>query len=103
MARQGRQNGKSQTELQWRFILAAVSLAKTDAELEHIAAGPLEHLLGRHVADYMAVVEKATAADPKFIRMLTTVWKHTITDEVWERFQTLKKKYSDSDDIPADT
>jgi hypothetical protein len=38
-------------EQQWQFIRAAISQADSDAELGHIAAGPVEHLLGWHGAD----------------------------------------------------
>jgi hypothetical protein len=85
-------------EQQWQFLRAAVSQAESDDELKHVAAGPAEHLLGWHGADYIDAVEEQAAADPKFARMLSGVWKYLMKDEVWERVQALKARYAD----PAD-
>ena len=41
-------NFTARPESQWEFILAAVAFAESDDELAHIAAGPVEHLLGWH-------------------------------------------------------
>jgi hypothetical protein len=80
---------------QWQFILAAVAHA-ADEELGHIAAGPLEHLLGKHGAEYIGEVERRAAADPKFARMLAGVWKYMMTDDVWARVEALKQRFADS-------
>jgi hypothetical protein len=80
-------------EQQWRFIRVAVAQAESDEELGHIAAGPLEHLLGWHGADYIDAVEVQAAADPKFARMLGGVCKYMMKDDVWERVQALKSGY----------
>src|SRR5690349_15367651 len=53
---------------QWKFILAAVEQATTDDELGHIAAGPMEHLLGWHGEEYITAVETQAASDPKFAK-----------------------------------
>ena len=81
------------SEHQWQFILAAVAHASED-ELGHIAAGPIEHLLGKHGEQYIESVERCAEADPKFARMLSGVWKHRMTDEVWARVEALKARYS---------
>ena len=86
-------NFTARPEHQWQFILAAVAHA-SDEELQHIAAGPLEHLLGKHRATYIEKVEERAAADPKFARMLAGVWKYTMTDDVWARVEALKARYS---------
>ena len=78
--------------LMMSFILAAIAHA-TDDELDHIAAGPIEHLLGKHGVKYIEKVEKRAEADPKFARMLAGVWKYMMTDEVWARVEVLKAKY----------
>src|SRR5262245_55249705 len=44
-------------EHQWQFILAAIARASDD-ELGHIAAGPMEHLLGWHGDKYIEKVEQ---------------------------------------------
>lgn len=90
-------------EQQWRFILSAVAQAETDDQLGHIAAGPMEHLLGHHGAGSMLKVEAAAAADPKFVRMLTQVWQYMMTDELWEWLQTLIRHYSDTASPPAES
>ena len=41
-------NFTARPEQQWKFILAAVNHANSDDELGHLAAGPIEHLLGWH-------------------------------------------------------
>lgn len=80
-------------EHQWQFLLAAVRQAESDEELSQIAAGPMEHLLGWHGADYIDAVEAQAATDPKFARMLGSVWKYMMNDDIWERVQALKMRY----------
>lgn len=86
-------NFTARPEHQWQFILAAVAHASDD-ELGHIAAGPIEHLLGKHGEQYIESVEQRAEADPKFARMLAGVWKYMMTDEVWARVEALKARYS---------
>jgi len=80
---------------QWQFICSAVGQADSDDDLRHIAAGPVEHLLGTHGADAITRVETRAAADGSFARMLTGVWKHTMTDEVWARVQAIQANVSE--------
>ena len=80
---------------QWQFICSAVAQAESDDALRHIAAGPVEHLLGSHGASVIARVEAQAAADGKFARMLTGVWQHTMTDELWARLQAIQARVSD--------
>ncbi len=89
-------NFTARPEHQWRFICASLHFADTDEELGHIAAGPMEHLMSRHGANYIDIVEAQAAADPKFARMLRGVWKDLMSDEVWQRIQILKARYSTS-------
>jgi hypothetical protein len=88
-------NFTARPEQQWQFILAAVVHASDD-ELGDIAAGPMEHLLGKHGELYIENVEQRAEADPKFARMLAGVWKYMMTDEVWARVQVLKARYAAS-------
>ena len=87
---------------QWRFIRAAVSQAESDEELGHIAAGPMEHLMGWHGTDYIVAVEAQAASDPKFARMLGGVRKYMMNDEVWGRVEALRARYPDSSGPVAD-
>ena len=80
---------------QWQFILAAVAQAQSDDELGHVAAGPIEHLLGRHGDEYIDAVERQATADAKFGRALTGVWKHLMTDAVWTRVEAVQARVAD--------
>ena len=82
-------------EIQWRFILIAVSQSQSDDELSHIAAGPIEYLLSWHGESYIDVIESEAASNPKFARALTGVWQHMMRDEVWSRVQWLQKGVSE--------
>jgi uncharacterized protein DUF6869 len=82
-------------KVQWRFILIAVSLSESDDELGHIAAGPIEHLLGWHGESFIDVVEKEAASNHKFARALTGVWQYMMRDEVWPRLQRLQESVSE--------
>jgi hypothetical protein len=88
-------NFTARAELQWQFILIAVSLAQSDDELSHIAAGPIEHLLGWHGEDYNHPVEEQAAINPKFARALTGVWRYKMSDEIWSRLERLKAGVSE--------
>ena len=79
-------------EQQWAFVVAAVSLAETDEQLGHIAAGPAECLLSRHGEACISLVEERASANRAFARMLTGVWKHLMPDEVWQRVQRLQSQ-----------
>ena len=85
-------NFTARPEHQWQFILAAIAHASDD-ELGHIAAGPMEHLLGKHGDKYLEKVEQRAEADPRFARMLAGVWKYMMSDHVWARVEALKAKY----------
>jgi acetoin utilization deacetylase AcuC-like enzyme len=78
-------------EDQWVFIKAAVEAARSDNELVHIAAGPLEHLLGQHGPDYIDAIEILARSDAKFARTTTAVWKYMMTDDIWARVQAIQK------------
>ena len=87
-------NFSASPEIQWRFILIAVVLADTDLQLGHIAAGPIEHLLGWYGESYIVFVENEAQSNPKFARALTGVWQYMMTDEVWARVQRLQENVS---------
>jgi hypothetical protein len=85
-------NFTARAELQWRFILRTVALADSDDALGHIAAGPLEHLLGWHGEEFIAEIEQRAAIDPKLARTLTGVWQYKMSDSVWARVQSLQSQ-----------
>jgi len=82
-------------ELQWNFIMAAVRFASTDEELGHIAAGPMECLLSRYGADVIDRFEERARLDSKFARAMTGVWRHLMSDDVWQRVATIQSGVSD--------
>ena len=86
---------------QWEFILAAVAHAESDDELGHIAAGPIEHLLGTHGDAYINLVEREAVTDGKFARTMSGVWKHMMSDEVWSRVQAIKERASGASEPPS--
>ena len=88
-------NFTASAEAQWQFILAAIGQAQSDDDLGHVAAGPLEHLLGRHGSEFIGRVEQQAAQDLKFARTMTGVWKYMMSDEVWSRVEAIKKSVSD--------
>src|SRR5215510_2274616 len=89
----GSPNFTARPEHQLQFIVAAITHASDD-ELDHIAAGPMEHLLGKHGDKYIEKVEQRAEADPRFARMLAGLWKYMMSDHVWARVEALKAKYT---------
>jgi hypothetical protein len=82
----------SPPEEQWQMVLEAVRQARSDDHLGHIAAGPIEGLLGRHGERCIGWIEHQAAADPKFARAMTGVWKHLMSDKIWARVQALQRR-----------
>jgi hypothetical protein len=82
-------------EQQWQFILLAMKYAEADEELSHVAAGPVEYLLGWHGEQYIDAVEYEAERNPTFARMLTGVWEYKMTETVWQRVQALQAKVSE--------
>ena len=71
---------------QWAFILELIAAAPHDEQvLNRLAAGPVEGLLGRHGAAVIERVEALAERDAKFRLILTSVWQHTMSDDIWER------------------
>jgi hypothetical protein len=85
----------SPPEEQWEMVLECVRQAQTDQDLDHVAAGPIEGLLGRFGKEVIDRVEKEASVDPKFARTLTGVWRHTMTDDVWARVRAIQRCVSD--------
>lgn len=76
----------------WQFVLTAYKRNFSDRVLSVLAAGPLEDLLARHGADYIEQVERLAETDEKFNLLLGGVWRNSITDEVWNRVQAVRKE-----------
>jgi hypothetical protein len=82
----------SPPEDQWQMVLEAIGQAFDDADLGHIAAGPLEGLLGRHGEETIELIEAEAARDQKFARAVTGVWKYTMSEEIWTRVQAIQSR-----------
>ncbi len=70
-------------------MLNAVAFAETEDHLGRIACGLAEILLA-HYGSLMPLFEERARKDPKFARMLTGVWRHRMSDEVWMRLRALQ-------------
>ncbi|HVE59972.1 MAG TPA: hypothetical protein VNB22_24375 [Pyrinomonadaceae bacterium] len=81
--------------LLWKFILLTVSLAESDGQLGSIAAGEIEHLLGRAGDEFIDLVEQEAKSNSKFARTLTGCCQFQMTDEVWARVQKLQAQVED--------
>jgi hypothetical protein len=79
-------------EQQWKFICLATSRATSDEELGHIAAGPVECLLGHHGPQFIDEVERLASIDSQFARMLMGVWTYMIPDDVWAKLQAVQAR-----------
>jgi len=77
-------NFTASAEAQWKFIMAAYWRGN-DKTHGHLAAGPVEHLLGNHGEDYIALVEQVAEDDPLFANMLKGCYQYQMTDDVWQR------------------
>jgi len=75
-------------EFQWKFIMRAYDANHLSA----MAAGPVEHLLAFHGERWIEKIEKESLANDNFAWMMTSVWQHKMSDEIWERVQTIQKK-----------
>jgi|tagenome__1003787_1003787.scaffolds.fasta_scaffold20436760_1 hypothetical protein len=77
-------NFTASPEAQWKFIVAAFA-SGNESTHGHLAAGPVEHLLGNHGDRYIESFEKMAADDPRFAKMLIGCNKYRMSDEVWRR------------------
>jgi len=79
-------------EQQWGIILELIDKAP-DSEnvLQTIAAGPLEGYLGESGDSVIGAVESHASSDPKFARVLSGVWRHGMSDSVWQRVRKIQR------------
>lgn len=69
---------------QWKFIRAAYRYGNGETH-GHLAAGPVEHLLGKDGDEYIPLVEQMADDDPSFARMLRGCNQNRMSDDVWRR------------------
>ena len=86
----------AELETQWDVILSLIAQAEgTDEVLQHLAAGPLEGFLGQFDDAAIDRVEAEAARDPRFRRVLSGVWKHQMSDAVWDRVRRIQATVAD--------
>ena len=79
---------EDQPELCFELILRILPLLPHDPKNEPflcLSAGPLEEMMGLHGERFIDRVEARAAKDPGFKLLLQNVWRHGMTDAVWER------------------
>lgn len=78
-------------DTQWSVVLELIERApEDDGVLQNLAAGPLEGLLGRFGDEVIDRAERQATLDPRFRRVLSGVWKHTMPDAVWARVRAIQ-------------
>ena len=77
-------NFTASADAQWKFVVVAFKCGNEETH-GHLAAGPVEHLLGNHGSEYITVVEQLAGADPLFAKMLRGCNQNQMLDEVWRR------------------
>jgi hypothetical protein len=77
-------------EVQWEFIQIAVAKAASESELSAVAAGPFEHLMGSHGEVYINRVEQLANSSQEFRKMVSSSWRHMMSDEVWARVKAIQ-------------
>lgn len=77
-------NFTASPDAQWKFIVAAYWRGNQDTH-GHLAAGPVEHLHGKHGDKYIELVEQFTDDDPLFATMLKNCHQNQMSDTVWRR------------------
>jgi len=71
-----------------KLILGIMALDKEGKEFGLLGAGPLEDFLNYSGPDYIEVIEKLAARNPRFKEVLGHVWQTSIMDlNVWERVE----------------
>ena len=77
-------NFSASPEAQWKFIVAAYWRGNEETH-GHLAAGPIEHLLGKHGDEYITMVEQMANDDPLFATMLKGCYQNQMSEIVWQR------------------
>jgi hypothetical protein len=79
------------TDQLWRFVLAAYRREMSPIAAAVLAAGALEDLLAFDGAKYIERVEELARTDRIFNWLLGGVWRSSMTDDVWQRVQSVRQ------------
>jgi len=81
----------------WNFMMDAMSVASCSNDYHKIATELAEHILA-HYGSMIGYFEKIAKADNRFVHMLTGVWRHRMSDDVWMRLRAIQAQ--DCDPLP---
>lgn len=74
----------------WEIITQILQEERDDVEiLANLAAGPLEDLLVKHGKQIINRVEKEAQTNEDFRKLLGSIWKNKIVDDVWSRLKAV--------------
>lgn len=76
-------------ETAWNVIQEILVTDQSNNILASVGAGPFEDLMARHGAQFIDRVERGARSEKAFRRMLGTVWKTQIAEDVWGRIQKI--------------
>jgi hypothetical protein len=76
-------------EATWSVIGKMLERDTSDAILSNVGAGPLEDLLVAHGARFIDRIEKRAESDMTFKKVLGTVWKNAMSEDVWQRVKAV--------------
>lgn len=76
-------------EAAWSVIEKMLERDTSDVILSNVGAGPLENLLVAHGASFIDRIEKRAESDMTFKKVLGTVWKNAMSEDVWQRVKAV--------------
>jgi hypothetical protein len=76
-------------EAAWSVIGKMLERDTSDVILSNVGAGPLEDLLVAHGARFIDRIEKRAEGDTTFKKVLGTVWKNAMSEDVWRRVKAV--------------
>ena len=76
-------------ELAWQAICEALGQQRMANHLPVLAAGPREDLLSLHGKQFIDRVESEAKRNPRFAWLLGGVWKHEMSEQIWNRVQAV--------------
>ena len=79
-------------EAAWAAVLEILGRPLSDEQTANLAAGPLETLLAWHGPQVIDRVEDQARVDPRFRHLLGGVWRHGMSDGVWDRVVSARRK-----------
>jgi hypothetical protein len=80
---------RSDPEAAWSVIEKMLERDTSDVILSNVGAGPLENLLVAHGTRFIDRIEKRAKSDTTFKKVLGTVWKNAMSEDVWLRVKAV--------------